>query len=234
MDMDVSLNLEAIKATLYSDDGEISPASFHEEQTPLLQNLRRSSGVDIPTQTFLTFEKATQTPSRRTRDGQPILPIAERSPSTTHSAAELPRDVVGYDTMEASDGEPPAKRVRAHAPQAAAAAVGTGPSSVSHPRQRDKHPSSGGRGNARGGRRGHQPGRGGGIKPQSLTVDQERELTRFYNRYGRQLTRGDLRDLRQEAGGNVCFCCRAAGHSYDECTLRSPEARAAVAQGNGH
>ncbi|GIL84816.1 hypothetical protein Vretifemale_13193, partial [Volvox reticuliferus] len=34
---------------------------------------------------------ATQTPSRRTRDGQPILPIAEQSPSTTHSAAELPR-----------------------------------------------------------------------------------------------------------------------------------------------
>ncbi|GLI71673.1 hypothetical protein VaNZ11_016954 [Volvox africanus] len=93
---------------------------------------------------------ATQTPSRRTRDGQAILPIAEQSPSTTHSAAELPLDVVGYDAMEASDGEPPAKRVRAYAPQAAAAAVGTGPSSASRPHQRDKRPSSGGRGNTRG------------------------------------------------------------------------------------
>ncbi|GIM10788.1 hypothetical protein Vretimale_14355, partial [Volvox reticuliferus] len=110
---------------------------------------------------------ATQTPSRRTRDGQPILPIAEQSPSTTHSAAELPRislptpalmlddkldakkasarDVDGDDAMEASDGEPPAKRVRAHAPQAAAAAVGAGPSSASRPRQRGKRPSLGGR-----------------------------------------------------------------------------------------
>ncbi|GIL91893.1 hypothetical protein Vretifemale_19483 [Volvox reticuliferus] len=175
---------------------------------------------------------ATQTPSRRTRDGQPILPIAEQSPSTTHSAAELPRDVDGDDAMEASDGEPPAKRVRARAPQAAAAAVGAGPSSAS--RQRGKRPSSGGRGNACGDRRGHQQGRGGGVNPQSLTADQERELTRYYNRYGRQLTHGDLRDLRKEAGGNVCFCCRAAGHSYDECTLRPPEARAAAAQGNGH
>ncbi|GIL90301.1 hypothetical protein Vretifemale_17949, partial [Volvox reticuliferus] len=60
-------------------------------------------------------------------------------------------------------------------------------------------------GNARGDRRGHQQGRGGGVNPQSLTADQERELTRYYNRYGRQLTRGDLRDLRKEAGGNVCF-----------------------------
>ncbi|GIM08599.1 hypothetical protein Vretimale_12619 [Volvox reticuliferus] len=207
-------------------------------------------------QTFFTFEKATQTPSRRTRDGQPILPIAEQSPSTTHSAAELPRvslptpalmlddkldakkasarDVDGDYAMEASDGEPPAKRVRAHAPQAAAAAVGAGPSSASRPRQRGKRPSSGGRGNARGDRRGHQQGRGGGVNPQPLTADQERELTRYYNRYGRQLTRGDLRDLRKEAGGNVCFCCRAAGHSYDECTLRPPEARTAAAQGNGH
>ncbi|GIL91573.1 hypothetical protein Vretifemale_19169, partial [Volvox reticuliferus] len=92
---------------------------------------------------------ATQTPSRRTRDGQPILPIAEQSPSTTHSAAGLPRDVDGDDAMEASDGEPPAKRVRAHAPQAAAAAVGAGPSSASRPRQRGKRPSLGGRGNAR-------------------------------------------------------------------------------------
>ncbi|GIL81090.1 hypothetical protein Vretifemale_10186, partial [Volvox reticuliferus] len=160
MDMDVSLNLEAIKAALYSDDGEISPASSCEEQAPLLHNIRRSSGVDIATQTFFTFEKATQTPSRRTRDGQPILLIAEQSPSTTHSAAELPRDVDGDDAMEASDGEPPAKRVRAHAPQAAAAAVGAGPSSASRPRQRGKRPSSGGRGNARGDRRGHQQGRG--------------------------------------------------------------------------
>ncbi|GIM04685.1 hypothetical protein Vretimale_9276, partial [Volvox reticuliferus] len=198
MDMDVSLNLEAIKAALYSDDGEISPASSCEEQAPLLHNIRRSSGVDIATQTFFTFEKATQTPSRRTRDGQPILPIAEQSPSTTHSAAELPRDVDGDDAMEASDGEPPAKRVRAHAPQAAAAAVGAGPSSASRPRQHGKRPSSGGRGNARGDRRGHQQGRGGGgVNPQSLTADQERELTRYYNRYGRQLTRGDLRDLRK-------------------------------------
>ncbi|GIM05206.1 hypothetical protein Vretimale_9645 [Volvox reticuliferus] len=140
----------------------------------------------------------------------------------------------GDDAMEASDGEPPTKRVHAHAPQAAAAAVGAGPSSASRPRQRGKRPSSGGRGNARGDRRGHQQGRGGGVNPQSLTADQERELTRYYNRYGRQLTRGDLRDLRKEAGGNVCFCCRAAGHSYDECTLRPPEARAAAAQGNGH
>ncbi|GIL80657.1 hypothetical protein Vretifemale_9984, partial [Volvox reticuliferus] len=147
----------------------------------------------------------------------------------------LRRDVDGDDAMEASDGEPPAKRVRAHAPQAAAAAVGAGPSSASRPRQHGKRPSSGGRGNARGDRRGHQQGRGGGgVNPQSLTADQERELTRYYNRYGRQLTRGDLRDLRKEAGGNVCFCCRAAGHSYDECTLRPPEARAAAAQGNGH
>ncbi|GIL82365.1 hypothetical protein Vretifemale_11256, partial [Volvox reticuliferus] len=76
---------------LLADDGEISPASSCEEQAPLLHNIRRSSGVDIATQTFFTFEKATQTPSRRTRDGQPILPIAEQSPSTTHSAAELPR-----------------------------------------------------------------------------------------------------------------------------------------------
>ncbi|GIL91504.1 hypothetical protein Vretifemale_19099, partial [Volvox reticuliferus] len=102
--------------------------------------------------------------------------------------------------MEASDGEPPAKRVRAHAPQAAAAAVGAGPSSASRPRQRGKRPSLGGRGNACGDRRGHQQGRGGGgVNPQSLTADQERELTRYYNRYGRQLTRGDLRDLRKEA-----------------------------------
>ncbi|GLI62714.1 hypothetical protein VaNZ11_005439, partial [Volvox africanus] len=118
---------------------------------------------------------ATQTPSRRTRDGQAILPIVEQSPSTTHSAAELPRDVVEYDAMEASDGEPPAKRVRAHAPQAAAAALSTGPSSASRPHQHDKRPSSGGRGNTRGDHRGHQPSRGGGIKPQSLMVDQERE-----------------------------------------------------------
>ncbi|GIM13672.1 hypothetical protein Vretimale_16733 [Volvox reticuliferus] len=91
------------------------------------------------------------------------------------------RDVDGDDAMEASDGEPPAKRVRAHAPQAAAAAVGAGPSSASRPRQRGKRPSSGGRGNARGDRRGHQQGRGGGVNPQSLTADQERELTRYYN-----------------------------------------------------
>ncbi|GLI59175.1 hypothetical protein VaNZ11_006955, partial [Volvox africanus] len=161
--------------------------------------------VDISTQTFFTFEKDTQTPSRRRRDGQPILPIAEQSPSTNHSAAELPRDADGDDAMEASDGEPPAKRVRAHAPQAAVAAVGAGPSSASRPHKRGKRPSSGGRGNARGDRRGHQPGRGSGVKPQSLTADQERELTRYYNRYGRQLTRGDLRDLHKEAGGNVLY-----------------------------
>ncbi|GLI61115.1 hypothetical protein VaNZ11_003368, partial [Volvox africanus] len=147
---------------------------------------------------------ATQTPSRRTRDGQPILPIAERSPSMTHSVAELPRDVNlffgvipwGQDQRSCCLFLSQALRGNAKA----AAAVGTGPSSASRPRQRDKRPSSGGRGNARGDRCGHQPGRGGGIKPQSLTADQERELTRFYNRYGRQLTRGDLRDLRQEAG----------------------------------
>ncbi|GIL86583.1 hypothetical protein Vretifemale_14830, partial [Volvox reticuliferus] len=83
----------------------------------------------------------------------------------------ISKDVDGDDAMEASDGEPPAKRVRAHAPQAAAAAVGAGPSSASRPRQRGKRPSSGGRGNARGDRRGHQQGRGGGgVNPQSLTA----------------------------------------------------------------
>ncbi|GIL76880.1 hypothetical protein Vretimale_8650, partial [Volvox reticuliferus] len=138
----------------------------------------------------------------------------------------------GDDAMEASDGEPPAKRVRAHAPQAA---VGASHSSASRLRQSGKCPSLGGRGNACGDRRGHQQGRGSGVNPQSLTADQERELTRYYNHYGHQLTRSDLRDLRKEAGGKVCFCCRAASHSYDECMLHPPdEAHAAAAQGNGH
>ncbi|GIL54745.1 hypothetical protein Vafri_10460 [Volvox africanus] len=239
MDIDVSLNMEAIKAALSSDDGEILPSSSLKEREPLLANLRRSSGVDIGVQTRFTFDKATQTPSRRTRDGQPILPIAEHSPSMTNSAAELPRDVVGDDAMEASDGEPPAKRSRSGAPQAAAAAVGAGPSSVSRPRKHSKRGGFGGRGYARGGRQGHQQGRGGngsggGANQPPMSPDQERELTRFYNRYGRQMTRGELRDLRKEAGGNVCYCCRSSAHSYDECTLRPAEARAAMAQGNGH
>ncbi|GIL51406.1 hypothetical protein Vafri_7309 [Volvox africanus] len=157
----------------------------------------------------------------------------------TNSAAELPRDVVGDDAMEASDGEPPAKRSRSGAPQAAAAAVGAGPSSVSRPRKHSKRGGFGGRGYARGGRQGHQQGRGGngsggGANQPPMSPDQERELTRFYNRYGRQMTRGELRDLRKEAGGNVCYCCWSSAHSYDECTLRPAEARAAVAQGNGH
>ncbi|GIL54803.1 hypothetical protein Vafri_10509 [Volvox africanus] len=182
---------------------------------------------------------ATQTPSRRMRDGQPILPIAEHSPSMTNSAAELPRDVVGDDAMEASDGELPAKRSRSGAPQAAAAAVGVGPSSVSRPRKHSKRGGFGGRGYGRGGRQGHQQGRGGngsggGANQPPMSPDQERELTQFYNRYGCQMTCGELRDLRKEAGGNVCYCCRSSAHSYDECTLHPAEARAAVAQGNGH
>ncbi|GIL67993.1 hypothetical protein Vafri_21257, partial [Volvox africanus] len=148
-------------------------------------------------------------------------------------------DVVGDDAMEASDGEPPAKQSRSGAPQAAAAAVGAGPSSASRPRKHSKRGGFGGRGYARGGRQGHQQGRGGngsggGANQPPMTPDQERELTRFYNRYGRQMTRGELRDLRKEAGGNVCHCCRSSAHSYDECMLRPAEARAAVAQGNGH
>ncbi|GIL55386.1 hypothetical protein Vafri_10865, partial [Volvox africanus] len=69
---------------------EISPSSSLKEREPLLANLRRSSGVDIGVQTCFTFDKATQTPSRRMRDRQPILPIAEHSPSMTNSAVELP------------------------------------------------------------------------------------------------------------------------------------------------
>ncbi|GLI64698.1 hypothetical protein VaNZ11_008053 [Volvox africanus] len=92
MDMDVSLNFEAIK------DAPVEWTLQHERSL----RLRRQAVPAV----------ATQTPSRRTRNGQPILPIAEQSSSTTHSAAELPRDVDGDDAMEASDGEPPAKRVR--------------------------------------------------------------------------------------------------------------------------
>ncbi|GIL54196.1 hypothetical protein Vafri_9727 [Volvox africanus] len=184
-----------------------------------------------------TIDKATQTPSRRTRDGQPISPIAEHSPSMTNSAAELPRDVDGDDAMEASDGEPPAKRSRSGAPLVAAAAVGAGPSATSRPRKHSKRGGFGGRGYARGGRQGHQQGRGGngnggGANQPPMLPDQECELTRFYNRHGRQMTRGELRDLCKEAGGNVCYCCRSSAHLYDECTLRPAEARAAGAQGH--
>ncbi|GIL88876.1 hypothetical protein Vretifemale_16802 [Volvox reticuliferus] len=115
----------------------------------------------------------------RHASGEEARILAERRfRSGVRSNAIAMQDVDGDDAMEASDGEPPAKRVRARAPQAATAAVGAGPSSASRPRQRGKRPSSGGRGNARGDRRGHHQGRGGGgVNPQSLTADQERELT---------------------------------------------------------
>ncbi|GIL54804.1 hypothetical protein Vafri_10509 [Volvox africanus] len=172
--------------------------------------------------------------------GEEARILAERRfRSGVRSNAITMQDVVGDDAMEASDGELPAKRSRSGAPQAAAAAVGVGPSSVSRPRKHSKRGGFGGRGYGRGGRQGHQQGRGGngsggGANQPPMSPDQERELTQFYNRYGCQMTCGELRDLRKEAGGNVCYCCRSSAHSYDECTLHPAEARAAVAQGNGH
>ncbi|GIM12912.1 hypothetical protein Vretimale_16115, partial [Volvox reticuliferus] len=62
-ELDVLLVLVVVLTTgplvALADDGEISPASSCEEQAPLLHNIRRSSGVDIATQTFFTFEKGT-------------------------------------------------------------------------------------------------------------------------------------------------------------------------------
>ncbi|GIL55987.1 hypothetical protein Vafri_11444 [Volvox africanus] len=115
--------------------------------------------------------------------GEEARILAERRfRSGVRSNAITMQDVVGDDAMEASDGEPPAKRSHSGAPQAAAAAVGAGPSSASRPRKHSKR----------------------GANQPPMSPDQERELTRFYNRYGRQMTRGELRDLCKEAGGNVC------------------------------